>query len=77
MAVTDGVYAGLVAAQTLSLGNPAQEDPRHPDAEGGDPTHNDKNQAESDYGDGSVDDAKGQKNPVERGFFSSFGRFFF
>ena len=77
VAITDGVYARLVAAQALSLGSPTQEVQRYLDAEAGDPAHYDKNPSESDYGDGSVDDAKIQQNPVERGFFSSFGRFFF
>ncbi|WAO86381.1 Hypothetical protein NCS54_00365300 [Fusarium falciforme] len=72
----DGVYAGLVNAQALSSGDSSEEDIYDGfDTEDMDTLSREKSHAVSEYGDHLQSDK--HQGGKDRGFFGSFGRFFF
>ncbi|KAL6361985.1 hypothetical protein LRP88_05468 [Fusarium phalaenopsidis] len=73
---SDGVYAGLVNAQALSSGDSSEEDIYDGfDTEDIDTLSREKSHAVSECGDHLESDK--HKGGTDRGFFGSFGRFFF
>ncbi|OGM49708.1 hypothetical protein ABOM_001908 [Aspergillus bombycis] len=75
ISTNNGVYAGLVKAQTLSLGDPFQ-DTQEFDTEDIDTLSREKSQADCKVGDGCPEYDKGGMKS-DRGFFGSFGLLFF
>ncbi|EEU47211.1 uncharacterized protein NECHADRAFT_91658 [Fusarium vanettenii 77-13-4] len=72
---SDGVYAVLVNAQALSFGDSSEEDIYDGFDADIDTLSREKSHAVSEYGDHPQSDK--QKGSKDRGFFGSFGQFFF
>lgn len=77
MSINGGVYSGLVNAQALSPGDSAQEDmEKGSETDDVDLLVHEKTRAESECGE-NLGESVATENGKDRGFFGSFGQFFY